>query len=409
MKQARELDLVLWGATGFTGALVARYLAEQYPDGQLRWALGGRTQEKLETLRASLPEAAQSLELIVGDSHDTDALKAIAKRTRVVCSTVGPYALYGSALVDACVAEGTDYCDLTGEPHWIRRMLDAHEAGAQTSGARIVHCCGFDSIPSDIGCWFINERMRELQDQPCSEVKLRVRKMRGGVSGGTVASLFNVISEAKADRSTARVMVHPYSLNPANAQTGPDNAEATGPSYDPDCNAWIAPFVMGAINTKIVRRSNAIAGYPYGENFRYSEAVTMGSGIKGWLRAVASCVGLGLVLMAARFEFARDLMTRHWLPKPGSGPSEKQRQAGFFNLQLIGKLDGNPAIKLTGTVRGKRDPGYGATSRMLAESAVCLAKDELNVGGGFWTPASAMAEPLARRLAKHADVTFTLD
>jgi len=407
--QARELDLVLWGATGFTGALVARYLAEQYANSQLRWALGGRSQKKLEDLRASLPESAQSLDIIIADSHDLDALNTIAARTRVICSTVGPYALHGSTLVEACVAQGTDYCDLTGEPHWIRRMLDAHEVTAQKTGARIVHCCGFDSIPSDIGCWFINERMRELHGQACSEVKLRVRKMSGGVSGGTVASLFNVISEASADRATARVMVHPYSLNPADEQTGPDSAEAKGPSYDPDCNAWITPFVMGAINTKVVRRTNAIGGYPYGDHFRYSEAVNMGAGVKGWLRAVASSVGLGLVLTAARFEFARNLMTRHWLPKPGSGPNEKQREAGFFNLKLIGKLDGNPSIKLTGTVHGKRDPGYGATSRMLAESAVCLAQDKLDVGGGFWTPASAMAEPLAKRLAEHADVTFSLD
>ena len=409
MATNRELDLVLWGATGFTGSLVAQYLAAQYPADELRWAIGGRSREKLEALRASLPATAHALEIIVADSHDGDALRALAARSRVICSTVGPYALYGSPLVEACVAEGTHYCDLTGEPHWIRRMLDAHEVRAQESGARIVHCCGFDSIPSDLGCWFINEQMRKLQGRPCSEVKLRVRKLRGGVSGGTVASLFNIISEARSDRNTARVMMHPYSLNPADARAGSDQAEATGPHYDPDCNAWTAPFVMGAINTKIVRRSNAIGGFPYGRDFRYSEAVNMGPGVKGWLRAVASSVGLGVVLLAARFEFARDLMTRRWLPKPGSGPSEKQREAGSFALQLIGKLDGNPAIKLTATVHGKRDPGYGATSRMLAESAVCLAKDELGVGGGFWTPATAMAEPLLQRLADRADVTISLD
>jgi short subunit dehydrogenase-like uncharacterized protein len=405
-RQDRPFDVVVWGATGFTGSLVAEYLYGRYGiDGDLRWAIGGRSEEKLAGLRDRLG-AGERLPLLVGDSRDPVALATIAGQTRVVCSTVGPFARYGSELVEACATAGTHYCDITGEVQWMRRMIDAHEDKARATGARIVHACGFDSIPSDLGTLFIQRSMQAEERRHCDEVKLRVRKMKGAFSGGTVASLLNALDEAARDPAARRALGHPYSLNPAGEQSGPDGGDQRTPVYDADFVSWTAPFVMASVNTRVVRRSNAVMGFPYGRDFRYSEAVTTGAGTMGWTRAVSMTAALGAFVGAASMGPARRLMNRLFLPQPGEGPDEAAREAGSFDLRLFGRAGNGRTIR--GRVTGDRDPGYGATCRMLGESAVCLATqgDSLPVGGGFWTPASCMGDALIPRLEASAGMRF---
>ena len=404
----RDFDLVVWGATGFTGRLVAEYLFGRYgAGGDLRWAMGGRSESKLEQVRAGLGEGAEKVPILVGDSHDPASLQAIVTRARVVCSTVGPFARYGSELVAACARHGTHYCDITGEVQWMRRMIDAHEGTARESGARIVHACGFDSIPSDLGCLFVHDAMRQAHGHPCEEVKLRVRRAKGGFSGGTAASMLNALEEALGDRDVRRVLGNPYSLNPDGERSGPDGPDQRGAAWDPDVDSWTAPFVMAAINTRVVRRSNALSGYAYGREFRYGEAVMTGRGPAGWARAVGLTAGLGGFMTIASMSPGRALLRRLALPKPGEGPSREKRESGFFDLLLVGKGGG---AEVRARVRGDRDPGYGATSKMLGESAVCLARDagDLRVAGGFWTPASSMGSRLIDRLRDNAGMSFDL-
>ena len=269
MGRDREFDIVLWGATGFTGRLAAEKLAGRIgTTGALRWAIGGRNEAKLKTVRSGLGSAGADVSIITGDSHDVASLEALAARTRVVCSTVGPYAMYGSELVGACARAGTHYCDLAAEAHWIREMMDAYEAEAATTGARIVHACGMDSIPSDVGVHFLQQHAKELYGKPCSHIKMRVTEMAGGFSGGTAASLLHGTEAGRNDRSIGRAMSEPYYLAPEGHRQGPDQAESmrsTKVEYDEDLQAWTKPFFMGPMNTKIVRRTNAILGYPYGE------------------------------------------------------------------------------------------------------------------------------------------------
>ena len=404
----RRYDLVVWGATGFTGRLVAEYLLGRYgAGGELRWAIGGRNEEKLARVRSELG-AGDDLPLLVGDGTDPASLAPIVRDARVVCSTVGPFARYGSELVAACAAAGTHYCDITGEVQWMRRMIDAHEETARASGARIVHACGFDSIPSDLGALFLQRAMHQRERRHCTEIKLRVRKMKGAFSGGTVASLLNALDEARSDPAARRALGHPYALNPEGEQTGPDGSDQHRPEYDPDFVSWTAPFVMATVNTRVVRRSNAVMGYPWGHDFRYSEAVTTGPGTMGWTRAATMTAALGAFVAAASVGPGRALMNKLFLPQPGEGPDEAQREAGGFDLRLFGRAPNGKTIR--GRVTGDRDPGYGATCRMLGESAVCLALDgaDLPVAGGFWTPASCMGDALIARLAANAGMAFEL-
>jgi len=404
----REFDIIVWGATGFTGRLVAEYLNGQYGNGgDLRWAIGGRNEGKLTALRDELG-AGEELAIVTGDSNDPDSLAQLVERTAVVCSTVGPFAQYGSELVAACAVAGTHYCDITGEVQWMRRMIDAHEETARASGARIVHACGFDSIPSDLGTFFIQQSMKARDGRYCSEVKLRVRKMKGTASGGTIASMLNALEEASNDPAARRALGHPYSLNPEGEQSGPDGADQRSPAYDPDFVSWTAPFVMGTVNTRVVRRSNALMNFAYGRDFRYSEAVTTGPGAMGWTRATSMTAALGGFAIAASVGPTKKLMNRFFLPQPGDGPNAAQREAGSFDLRLFGRAPNGKVIR--GRVTADRDPGYGATCKMLGESAVCLAQDadELAVGGGFWTPASALGEHLITRLKARAGMAFEL-
>lgn len=403
--QERTYDVVVYGATGFTGKLVAAYLARQYGIGDdLRWAIAGRSEAKLRSVRASLGDGASGLDLIVADSTDSAALAAMAGQTKVVLSTVGPYALYGSDLVAACVETGSDYCDLTGEVQWIRKMIDRHHDRAQETGARIVHCCGFDSIPMDIGVFFLQQAAKESYGDYCRSIALYVKATKGAASGGTLASMVNIIEETRKDREIAKILVHPYSLNPEGEREGPDRRDQQKVIYDAEAKSWTAPFVMAGVNTKIVRRSNALAGYPYGREFTYREAVLTGDRVSGWLKGTAMTLGLGLLMLGVSFVPTRKLLQKFVLPKPGEGPSPELQKSGFFNLMQIGNLPDGRTIRTR--ITGDQDPGYGSTSKMLAESAVCLARDDIQAGGGVWTPASAMGAPLIARLRDNAGLTF---
>ncbi len=406
-EDAREFDIIIQGATGFTGTLVAEYLLRQYGIGDnLRWALAGRSETKLQQVRDGLGAAASGLELIVADSFDKDALQNLAVRTHVVLTTVGPYALYGSDLVAACVNAGTHYCDLAGEVQWIRKMIDTHQDRAQETGARIVHCCGFDSVPMDIGVWFLQHAAHEKHGVYCESISMLVKATKGTASGGTLASMMNLIKESREDRSVARTLIHPYSLNPEGERDGPDDRDQTRLIYRKDAKSWTAPFVMAGVNTKVVRRSHALAGYPYGKDFRYDESVLTGRGVSGWLKGALMIAGLGALVAFASFSPTRKLLQRFVLSKPGEGPDRELQQSGFFNLLQVGKLPDGTIVR--GKITGDQDPGYGSTSKMLSECAVCLAKDDLVANGGVWTPAAVMAEPLFERLRRNAGLTFEL-
>ncbi|RZO54195.1 MAG: saccharopine dehydrogenase [Sandaracinaceae bacterium] len=400
----RPFDIVLWGATGFTGRLVAEYLVKHHLDDGLKLALAGRNEKKLEEIRAGLGPKAKDLPLLLGDSFDEEALSSIAQRATVVCTTVGPYAKYGEALVDACVRHGTHYCDLTGETQFIRRMVDRHHEAAKRSGARIVHCCGFDSIPSDLGTWMMQEEMHRRHGVYAKEVRFYAGESKGGFSGGTLASMLNLMEEIRRDPSLRKVVGHPYALNPEGEREGPDGSDPMGVEKDPYVDQWTGPFVMAAINTRVVRRSHALRGYPWGKGFRYSERMTFGSGAKGSVAAAAVAGGMAAFLGAASVEVGRKVLSR--LLPPGEGPDAKAREEGFFKIRFVAIADTDAGeVELRGLVVGQNDPGYGETSKMLGEAAVCLAKDPLDSEPGVTTPSVAMGPHLIERL-RAAGMTF---
>lgn len=399
MEKRREFDIVLWGATGFVGRRVAHHLAQRMADGaQLRLALGGRDRNSLHELRARLPAAAREVPVVLGDSFDSLSLEAMAARTRLVCSTVGPYAKYGAALVAACVRNGTDYCDITGETHWMRRMMDAHQADAVRSGARLIHACGFDSVPSDLGVLVLQREAMERTGKPCARIRMRVKSMRGGLNGGTAASFLYRNEQGQRDASMLQIMTAPYSLNPPGERDGPDSPtrmDARAVAHDDDLSAWTMPFFMAPINTKVVRRSNALLGYPYGRDFRYEEAILTGGGVGGWMKASLGALASGAFMRALGLRPTRWLLTQV-LPKPGQGPSDELRRTGGFELLFVGDLAGVGDLRLR--VCGDGDPNTESTSKLTAESALCLAQDDIDVGGGFWTPASALGDALVKRV-----------
>ncbi len=413
MEHDSEFDIVLWGATGFTGRLAAEKLAARTRNrGDLRWAIGGRDRTRLESVRSELRGAAAHIPIITGDSHDVRSMEALATRTRVVCSTVGPYAMYGSELVRACARAGTHYCDLAGEPHWIRKMIDAHEAEAVKTGARIVHACGMDSIPSDVGVFLLQQRAEQLYGKPCSRVKMRVTELRGGFSGGTAASLLHGTGAGRKDPSVMRAMTEPYYLAPAGHPQGPDEPDdmtSVHVEYDQDLQAWTKPFFMGPMNAKIVRRTNAVLGYPYGEDFRYDEARVVADGLSGRIRAKTEAIGYVAFVASAAIPPTRWLLKKYVLPGSGEGPDQETRESGQWKIVLVGRTDDGATVRLL--VRGEGDPATDSTSRMLIESALCLAEDaeKIPVGGGSWTPAAAMGDLLSDRLTSYAGLSFEFE
>ena len=402
MNPTKEFDLIVWGASGFTGRLVAAYLFKQYgTQGDLKWAMAGRSQEKLTAGRAEVADS--SVPIVLADSDDEASLKAMILRTKVVCTTVGPYVTYGSKLVAACITHGAHYCDLAGEVQWMRQMIDKHHEEAQANGVKIVHTCGFDSIPSDMGVYFTQKEALAQKGQRAKRIRMRVAGMRGGLSGGTYASLSKVLEEAMQDKEIYKVLVNPYGLNPTDKQEGGDHPDLQKVIFDPTSKSWIGPFIMAGINTKVVRRSNALSGYAYGNDFRYDEATMSGKGFKGRMKGIMSA--LPLILMTAKPGSILKRIANRMFPKPGEGPTKDQRENGFYSLRFYATLeDGSTAL---GKVTGDKDPGYGSTSKMLGEAAVCLAKDSLPEISGILTPSTAMGDALLDRLEKHAGLTFS--
>ena len=389
----RTHDIVLYGATGFVGVLTAKYLAEHAP-GEVRIALGGRSQAKLERTR---DELGVDWDLVVADSQDRDALAAMAASTRVVATTVGPYFKYGKPLVEACAAAGTHYADLTGEVLFMRWAIDTADDAAKASGARIVHTCGFDSIPSDIGTLLLHEAAQAGGHGELEETSLVVKSMRGGASGGTIDSLRTSVDTVKKDKSSRGVLADPYALSP-DREAEPkleSERDSLKPLRDDRLGGWLAPFVMGSVNTRVVRRSNALQGYPYGRRFRYRELMLTGGGPLGLAKAGGVAGGIAGAFAGFAAPGIRQLLDRV-LPSPGEGPSEETREAGFFNIDIHAKTSTGERLRCE--IRAPGDPGYKATAVMLGESALCLALDDLPDAAGVLTPATAMGRVLADRL-----------
>ena len=386
---AKEFDIVVHGATGFTGRLVIEYLLTRSDTG-LRWAMGGRSAAKLAAVRDEVGAPADT-PLVVTDSDDPASLAALMARTRLVLTTVGPYQLYGSALVKACAESGVDYVDLCGEPAWMRQMIDAHHAAAQASGARIVFSCGFDSIPFDLGMLMLQNEMKQRFGAPAPRVRGRVRKMKGTFSGGTAASLKATMAAAATQPGVLDLLRNPFSLTPG--FEGPRQPSGNKPQVDEVMGVWVAPFVMAAINTRNVHRSNFLLGHAWGTDLVYDEMLVTGPGDKG--QAIAEAVAADKSLGGPGG------------PQPGEGPSREERESGFYDVLFIGTGAAGQTLQMS--VKGDRDPGYGSTSKMIAESAMCLLQDATATPGGIWTPASAMGAALIQRLQAHAGLTFTVE
>ncbi|MEA2410190.1 MAG: hypothetical protein QOC77_751 [Thermoleophilaceae bacterium] len=405
MPADRALDIALFGATGFTGALVAKYLAEHAPS-EARIGLAGRSEEKLAAVRSELPAAAADWPLIVADKSDADSLATLASGTRAVVTTVGPYAQGGLALVEACAAAGTNYADLAGEILFMRDSIDRYYDAAKASGARIVHASGFDSIPFDLGVLVLREKVREDGAGELEDTTSMVVGMKGGMSGGTLASLMGQLDEAKSDRDRGRVMVDPYALSPdrkAEPDLG-DESDLRSMKRDSDSGAWLAPFMMAAINTRVVRRSNALQDWDYGRKFKYSEVMAFRSGPAAPAMAAGMTAGLGGLMAGLGFGPSRSVLEKV-LPSAGEGPSEKTRESGYFKIEIRARTSSGAQYVCRVSAQG--DPGYKATSVMLGEAGLCLALDgdKLTGGGGVLTPATAMGMPLVERL-RAAGFTF---
>lgn len=386
---AREFDLIVYGATGFTGRLVAEYLATHYGDGSLSWAMAGRSLTKLEQVRDAIGAPADT-PLLTANADDPAALRALTARASVILTTVGPYQLYGNELVAACVETGTAYVDLCGEPNWMHDVIARHQDAAKASGARIVLSCGFDSIPFDLGVWTVEQAAIARWGRPAPRVKGRVRKMQGSFSGGTFASGKATAAAAAKNPAVFKILLDPFALTPG--FKGPDQPKGMLPEYDEAVGGWVAPFVMAAINTKNVHRTNFLAGHPYGTDFRYDEMMV--------------APGLGDLGKAAAEAIAKmNPMNADKGPAPGEGPSKAEREAGFYEIDFIAEMPTGET--LTATVTGDRDPGYGSTSKMIAEAALCLIRD-VGGEGGVWTPGALMAEPLKARLEANAGLTFVV-
>ena len=385
MSDAREFDIIVYGATGYTGRLVAEYLKTKTG---LKWAMAGRSANKLAEVR-DLVGAVADTPLIVSDASDPASLDAMVKRTKVVLTTVGPYQLYGNELVEACVANGTDYTDLCGEPAWMRQKIDQHNEAAKASGARIVFSAGFDSIPFDLGVLMLQKHCVESFGAPAPRVKGRVRAMKGTFSGGTAASLKATMVAASKDPAVIRYLTNPFSL--AGGFEGPAQPAGNKPEYDESIGSWATSFVMAPINTKNVHRTNALLGQAFGADFVYDEMMLTGPGEQG--EAMAKHVA------------STPMMGGDNDPKPGEGPTKEERDTGFYDVLFIAEYPDGRTAKLS--VKGDRDPGYGSTSKMISETAIALSENQ--GAGGVTTPGAALGETLVDRLQKYAGLSFAVE
>lgn len=386
-RASSEVDVVVWGATGYTGRLVVDVLRERCAAGTpVRWALAGRSRERLEAVHRDAGLSAE-VPIWVAEASDARSLSSLVARAGLVLTTVGPYQLYGNELLEACVGAGTDYVDLCGEPAWMHRMIAAHSDAARRSGARIVFSCGFDSVPFDLGVYFLQQQTMRRYGHTFARVKGRVRGLKGTFSGGTVASFKATIAAATGDPAVRAVLMDPFSLTPG--FRGPAQPTGAKPEFDAAVDSWVGPFVMAGINTRNVHRTNFLLGFPYGQDFAYDEMMMAGAGDEGEQRALA---------MAKDQSLARN-------PRlPGEGPSKAEREAGSYELWFVGEhADGG---RLRVIVRGQGDPGYASTSRMIVETALCLVEQPELGSGGFWTPAAIAGAPLIDRLQRHAGISF---
>jgi short subunit dehydrogenase-like uncharacterized protein len=392
MSSAKQFDIIVYGATGFTGQLVAEYLAAHYrSDSGLKWAMAGRSLDKLKSVRDAIGASADT-PLIAADSGDAGALRAMVEQTKSVLTTVGPYQWYGNELIAACVAAGTDYLDLCGEPVWMRQMIDKHEAAAKASGARIVFSCGFDSVPFELGTFYVQEEAKRVFGAPAARVKGRVRDMRGTFSGGTAASGRATFEAIAKDLSLVAILNDPFALTPG--FKGAKQPKGNKPAFEEEMKSWTAPFTMALINTRNVQRSNMLMGFPYGKEFVYDEMVLTGPGEQGEANAKK--------VMAAN-----NAKTGPTARKPGEGPSKEEQENGLYDLLYVAVAPDGREVRIS--VKGDRDPGYGSTSKIISECAICLVRDTPDVPAGFWTPGAAMQHRLIKRLVDHAGLTFAVE
>ncbi|MEC8679818.1 MAG: saccharopine dehydrogenase NADP-binding domain-containing protein [Bacteroidota bacterium] len=398
----RKYDLLIWGATSFTGKLVTEYLFNKYGSSKIKWAIAGRNLDKLKKIRSEV--ADEKIPMFIADSFDEESLLKFIKKTKVVCSTVGPYSLYGTKLVKLCVENNTNYCDITGEAHWIRNLIDQFHEEAKSKKIKIVNSCGFDSIPSDMGVYFIQNEIKKTYKNYANFIKMRVAGIRGGISGGTYGSINNLLKEAYSNKKIFRVLNNPYGLNPKNKMEGMDKKDLRKIIFDKESNSWIYPFIMAGINTKIVRRSHALTNFQYGKDFRYEEAMMSGKGISGLLKAILAVFPLAMIGLNPN-SFLKKIVNSY-MPKPGEGPGLEKRKNGFYNLRFYVTID--ERRKAFAKVVGDNDPGYGSTSKMLAESALCLAFDKLPENYGVVTPSIAMGNQLLERLRNNAGLNFQI-
>jgi len=385
----REFDIIVYGATGYTGRLVAEYLGKQYGRGgdAPKWAMAGRSLDKLKAVRDEVG-APSDTPLVVADADNPASMNAMVKRTKTVLTTVGPYQLYGEPLVQACAENGTDYVDLCGEPAWMRQMIDKYDNQAKKSGARIVFSSGFDSIPFDLGVYMLQKACKERFGKTAPRIKCRVRAMKGTFSGGTAASLSATMAAVTKDPAVLGYLVDPFAL--ANGFSGPDQPRTDTPAYDDMLGSWAAPFLMATINTKNIHRSNALLGHAYGQQFVYDEMILTGPGDKGEA--------------AAKHVAADNSLAGPDAPKPGEGPTPEEREAGYYDVLFIAEMPSGETARYA--VKGDKDPGYGSTSKMIAETALCLVKDVPASDGGIWTPAALLGEKLVTRLEANAGLDF---
>jgi short subunit dehydrogenase-like uncharacterized protein len=399
-----KYDIVIFGASSFVGEILCEYLSKNREEPALRWAIAGRSAAKLEAVKAKLNKA--DLDIIIADAADEESLRALCAQTSVVTTTVGPYALYGEPLVKVCAETGTDYCDLTGEAPWISQMIERYDATAKASGARIVTCCGFDAIPSDLGVYYTQQQSKDLFDESCSDISMRVKAAKGGFSGGTFASLINVMKEASNSPALRKEMSDPYSLC-VEETTKTRQIDTKLAQFDKLSDSWTIPFIMAAINTRIVHRSNFLLKEAYAKPFLYDEAMMVGTGFGGRLRAGAMGGGLAGFVITASLKPGRWILSQV-LPSPGEGPSPADQENGFYDLIFYGKTA--TGKKLQCRVTGDKDPGYGSTAKMLGQASICLARDiaKTQVVGGLHTPASCFGDALIERLKSYSGLTFSL-
>ncbi len=388
MNETKKYDFIVFGATGFTGKLVVEYLVERYlGNPEIKWALAGRNSEKLKSVAKS-KNVPDDICLFTADSNDKTSVENLVSKTRCILTVVGPYQLYGNNIIESCAKSGTDYVDLCGEPGWMHEKINELSDISKESGSRIVFSCGFDSIPFDLGVLFLQNEIIKRFNKPAPNVRGRVRAMNGEFSGGTAASLGATMSALKEKPELFAVLANPFALS--NGFIGPDQPADNKPVYDEKLDSWVAPFFMAPINTKNIHRSNALMDHIYGEDFCYNEMWIQGTGDEG--KAAADFISKSNPLSNA--------------PQPGEGPSRESRENGNYDLLFCGDID-DKSIHVS--VTGDMDPGYGSTSKMITESALCLVKECDDLKGGIYTSASSMGTKLIKRLEDNAGLTFKLE